>query len=361
MIIPGVLALRASAVTEAPPIPVPTTLLDLVWHDTPDYYGTSVEGRYWDTVHEDCVVLPSSGYLGGGAWSGSSEDAYSITHIRQIPAATDTFGIGLRLRLTAYPSTDLPILAVVDDADVRQVEVRLGSDGVLRVYRDSTLLGASAVALPIYSEIKFGFRGRVSPTVGEVEVLAAYGTAIAFAPLIRLTGVDTAAAGTAVWTGLYLGRPPTVIASHAYAGIGSGALRPGYLVHALYPDSVDVSGWVANTGTIPDALASPPDDDTAYIAAAAIGLRYLMTMDPMTPVRVIYGVRTVSLVKDIGSTVTHALVVGDGTGVDVAPWQSVSASDWTMVDRFDPVHPRTTVGWSPASVTAASFGGQVTA
>jgi hypothetical protein len=356
------LAIRTSAVVAPPTVPVPTGLITLVWHDTPDYYTTATEERYWSDVHADCVVLPTAGYLGGGGWSGSSEDAYSITHPRQIPPATDTFGLGMRLRLTGYPSASVPILAVVDDLDERQVEVQLGTDGILRVYRDSTELAAADVPLPTYTEIKFGFRGRVSPTVGEVEVLVAYGASTAFTPIMRLTGANTAAAGTAVWTGIYLGRPPSVIASHAYAGYGTEALRPGYLVKALYPDTTAASAWVASSGTIPAALASPPDDDTAYIFASGVGQRYRMTMDEMPDERAIYGVRTVALVKNAaGQDVTHAAIISDGASFSVSPWRSVTDDAWTMVDRFDAKHPITGVTWTPASVNAASYGGEVAA
>jgi hypothetical protein len=334
-----------------------------VWPDTPDYYTTATEDRFWSEVHADSVVLATAGYLGGGGWSGSTEDAFSRTHPRGIPAAADVFGLGLRLRLVGYPTTALPLLAPVDDAGVRQVEVRIDTDGIVKVFRGSTELGASALPLPTYTDIKFGFRGRVSATVGEVEVLVAHSGMPIFTPIIRLTGVNTAEAGTALWTGFYLGRPPAWVTSHAYAGHGDGGLRPGYLVLTLRPDTLDVSQWAPSVTTVPGDIDDlTPDDDASFIYANAVRDRYLVHPEAMDPVKTIYGVRTVALVRNFGGqTVTHGMAVSDGLNTRVSPWQSVSDSAWVGVDRFDRVHPVTGEAWTPTSVVASSYGGEVAA
>lgn len=366
LFLPHPLGLWTSTVITAPTVPVePSGLIELIWHDTPDYYTTATEGRFWVEVQADCRVIPGAGYGGGSAWSGVSEDAYSLVYPPDIPAGADYFGIGLRLRLTGYPSTSLPLVAVVDDAGDRQVEVRIEPTGQVTVYRDSTLLATSADPLPTYSEIKFGVRGRVSSTVGEIDVRVAHGSATAFTPIIRLTNINTSASGAAVWTGIYLGRPPCWFTSHAYAGHGFGDLRPGYLVAVLRPDTLDETAWEASAGTVVTDIDDPtPDDDATFIYGQAVGQRYLVHPEAMEDVRAIYGVRSVALVKNApGQSVTHAMTVGNGSapGYSISPWRSVDDSDWTMVDRFDRRNPLTGDTWTPTSVSAVSYGGEVAA
>jgi hypothetical protein len=350
----------ATDVVDAPPVDIPDAsegLIEVGWHDQPDYYNTALMSRFWDTVHADARVVASKGYGSQRAWTGASEAASIIKYFTL--DENKNFGFGYRLLVEDYPSAEKILLAAVEEDGTVQLCVSIGTDGTLAVWRGNltTMLGdRSTDAVSAFSSLKFGFRGRVDRTDGFAEVFV-NGNSV-----IRVDEVNTAATDPAEWHGLYVGLAPDIYQSHAYMGTGDGALRPGYLVKVLRPASIHTNEWSANTGTIDDAMdEADADDDTTYAFSTAFGQRFAVTLDTMLDTPIIYGTRSVFLVRnlaDSGSPSFASLIRDEDGRRDTSHWKSCTSDAWRAIDRFDRLNPFTGLPWTVGDINACGWGGE---
>ncbi len=333
--------------------------LRVEWHETADYYNTSQLARVWrGGVHANAQVSPGSGYLGGGALTGGSANNY-VWH--PIYGQTDfyDFGMGARIRIAAAPGAENILLAAVDSAGTVQVCLTLRTDLKLSIWRGnlSSLLGTSLTAVALNTHLRVGFRGRVdTPGFAEGYIDANV--------LVRVEG-DTKPNATN-WRGPYIGLAPGLFVSHMYAGSGSGALIPGYLVRTSYPSAGGTNEWTAVgavtvTQAIDELIAN---DDTDYAQSPGLGSKFTEEHSdvPTDTVR-IYGTRSVAIVRNIpdsGFSPSYAPVLRNPDGDrNTAPWRAVTTDEWRGIDRFDRVNPWTGLPWTVAERNGSySWGGE---
>lgn len=329
-----------------------------VWHDQPDYYTTATLPRFWSVAHADAEVAAGEGYDGGSALTGATEDASVVTFSTGLSDSVE-FGLGCRLKIDALPSAEKIILGITTTGGDLHCCLTLRTDGKVSLYRGdmADLLATSGDALATGSQLRLGMTGVLDEANGALEVY------LNRDPIARINGTNTVAASPPTWGGVYVGLAPDVFQSHLYAQAGYGDLRPGYVVRVLYPTGEPLfTGWDPNTGTvadIPAAIDDPtPDDDTTYIRARALDVRYCVLHDPIDDVRIL-GARTIALVRNLsGSSPSFTPFVRHADGrLDFGDWRSVVDSAWRAIDRWYQRNPFTGDPWTPDDLAAAGWGG----
>lgn len=343
-----------TTVTTAQATDVPGTdegALHLLWADQPDYYNTTLLPRYWDAEHADAQVNSTSGYLGLSALTGASIDAYVLKYLYG-QSDFEYFGMGHRMKIEAIPSAEKVILAAVDGAGAIQCCVTLRTDLKLQLYRGniSASLATSATALSTAKEYRIGFKGRISPVEGFVEVY------IDNDVFVRISGVNTAATSPAVWRGIQIGLFPSYYVSHMYAGQGTGALLHDFLGVVKRPAAIRTNEWATiGAGSLDDALdETTANDDTDYAQTNAVGNRFATEFEDITSTtQYVYGTRNVMVVRNLAagpSTTIKPVVINPDGDRHYAEFRSCSDSEWRAIDRFDRVNPFTGERWQVSEV-----------
>lgn len=341
-----------------------------VYQDTPNYYTTALQGRYWDDVHADATVTADVGYLGSGddGWTGSSEDAYRLVYVRH-GAGQSRFATGCRFLVSDYPSVATVILAVTDAAGDIQASVVLNTDGTLSAYRGDASgaeLVTAAGTLTLDTFYDLGFKGEINAATGAVEIwLGESGDVETWTVYARIDAVNTQGGATSDWVGLYVGSTDETVTCHLYARNGAGAatdLMPGWLVTVKFPTATGfLTDMLPNTGTrheaIDDAVA---DDDTTYIYATDSGQSFSVEMDDLTSAFGILALDSVATVQnETGETNAYEPIVvlnADNEDDRVAvygSWRSLSDSSWRGIHEPYGLNPLTGLAWQPSDVTVA--------
>ena len=338
-----------------------------LFHDTPDYYTTSLMGRVWDTVHADAIVDANDGYGGGGALSASSANGSVIKYHDQ--AGQSAFACGMRFKCTTLPGADKVILAVVDAAGTIQCCVVLKTTGKLALYKGNltTQIGSdSAAAITTSTQLDIGFKGVVGSVNGSGEVwVGDAGDPTTWTRVIAVSNANTAGGSGEFHRGVFVGSTTATFTSHVYMRDGQGSqvdLVPGYFIFVKLPDAPGgYTGFSANAGALDDALDdAAADDDTTHAVTYAIGSSYSVSMSAVTS-RAVLAVETVQMVKNVspdGVGLTHVprCVIAAGALYD-GPWQSASDSVWKALRQRWPVNPSTGLAWTDAEINASEWGG----
>lgn len=129
-----------------------------------------------------------------------------------------------------------------------------------------------------------------------------------------------------------------------------------------HPTSLDsASGFVANTGTIPEAIDDPADDDdTTYISSSTLGDEFFVGFDNMSVVpSSIKGVKVTLIAKKTGAETTGIIPKIKSNGVSGAGNEGYLASGYGGIDFISEVDPNTGSPWTLAAANAAKLGGTI--
>lgn len=355
-----------------------------VFQDTPNYYTTALQGRYWNVVHADAEVTADAGRFGSGddAWTGTSEDAYRLKYVRQ-PALQTQFAIGKKIKIDAFPAAAKVLLAVTDGAAGLQTSFVLNTDGTVSIHRGNAagtvIAGPSAAAVPDGVYLDIGLKGDISNASGFAEAwVGESGDLSTWAVACRVSGVNTQGASGADWRGVYSGDTDETQSCHLYARNGlltDGLLTdlsPGHWTDVKFPNAPGShTNWsVSPGGAIDDALDdAAANDDTDYAYTAQQDDPYSVEVaDLDAGALVVYSCDVVATVRNFsGFTDSYApIVVTDrddaaARATFVRPWQSVTDGAWAGIDECVPINPVTGVAWTPDEVRETEWGGQATA
>lgn len=363
-----------------------------LWFHNPDRYRTDNVGLFWSSVGSQIDVTPAGfdGTPGFTTFNISPVVPADCALIQYLSPGDANFRCGGRYKVSELPTSAFVIMAITDTAGNIQVSVTVNADGTLSIYRGNltALLRTSTQTITVGTFFRLGVKGKISGSVGEVEVHLD-STVAAENIACRVSSANTDPLGIGAWGGIYIGVAPSIVAGHLYANDGTGVrnnrLLPGAYVRAYpptYSPSPTYDEWVPSEPTVDGSLAdddttSPPisanpDFEDTVIEAANDGDRWVRPCGSgVSPAVIqaavtIYAVQATTVVTNyLGDMSYVPIVVVEGATYEAdfgSPGRlDISPAEWTAVRAMWENNPKTSTRWTVAKLTPAEFGGKRTA
>ncbi|MCC7497332.1 MAG: hypothetical protein IT160_07130 [Bryobacterales bacterium] len=347
--------------------------MSLIFADSFDHYDTSqITRKYASKYGTTTVISAASGRRGTAGLTGSTNPGYfGVT--RGIPSLATSIA-GVAIKTNALPATNkAPLFVWFDGSSFFSVGALITSSGAISIernYSPNVVLGSTAgnlikVGIWHYIEVL----ATIHDTTGQV-IVRADGIEV-----LNLQNVDTRATGAGpTATAIQLGHGAkesstqwSAVFDDFYICDTSGSRNNTFLgdikvdcrlpvAAGSYAQWTPFGGAGANWEHVKDAV---PNDDTDYVWSDAPGARdaYKYTSGPGR----ILAVQPVSCVRkdDAGArTMAHiAEIAGaDYTGVNLG-----STDSYSFLSSVWDANPASSQEWTPADVTAGSFGPKVIA
>lgn len=331
----------------------------LLYLDSMDHYATADLTEKWAAASGATIAAGAGRRSTAGLRLASSA---AEVQSRGFAPADATAIVGVACKVSGLVNA---ALVQIRSGSTVQCTLAINSTGFAQVWRGTTsgtLLGTAstgAVAANVYFHIEI--KAAIHPSAGTA-VVRVNGVQV-----LSLSGVNTAASGTAAWDNLYLWHnfiSFTADYDDLYVADGSGAapwngLLGDCRVDALVPTGAGaVTQWTPSTGANYAAVDEiPPNDDTDYVTAASTALVDTYAL-PDAPVAgaVILGVQhTLNAKKtDAGTCSIAAVVRSGGTNYPSAAVALSTAYAYTLV--MQGVSPVSGVAWTEAEFNGAEFG-----
>lgn len=285
-------------------------------------------------------------------------------------ASTSRYFICMARRWSKLPTSgNYRTIAAVRDAGTTQCELRLYGDGLIRLYRGSTLVTGAVSSISFSTDTYYHFEWDVTVhnTTGASE-LRVNGSTVAFAVTNQNTRngaanqitefnfrcIPSDTLNDTSWTDDmddFIGHGGTVFA---------GDCRVGYL-------PVDGAGtygdWTPNgAGTLYECVDDAAQDgDTTYASSATIGHKMTFSFANVPVTATIKYVNHVGVAKktDAGTRTIAPRVKSGGSeqvGSNISP-----GTTYTYYSAAIDTDPATGVAWTPSGLNAAEVGDDVTA
>jgi hypothetical protein len=327
---------------------------------------------------QDASGLTAVGRHSSNGWKSANPGTFGLITkalLRVLTPGDNTFITGFGFRSvtpfsTLYNSTDpntnnagSACLLMARNAGADQCWVRVDSVGTLSVYRGSTLLGTTSVALTqnVYAYIEVLLT--IHNTTGVVTIRVNGTTCLS------LTGQNTRAGGANAWNELRVGgacctAPIEWNYDDLYVLDGAGAAPVNTFLGDCRVDACADTAPGANTGWTPSAGANwqcvddaTPNGDTDYTAATTIGMTdTFVAADMPVAGATIYGVQHCLTVKKMDAGAASIAPVVRHAGVDYPGADLNPGTTYAVVSQIATVNPGTGLQWTVAGVNAAEFG-----
>lgn len=331
--------------------------------DSFDHYVTADITEKW-TSRASSIISAGNGRRGTASLRLTSNAQNAIKTID----AQGTWVVGFAMKVDSLPASTVPFLQLLDAGTV-QVDVRLVTDGTLRVTRNGTTLGTSTFALSTGQFYYIEFKCVIHNSTGTYEVRVDGSTKVSG------TGADTQntanATANQISLGAINGSTVTTDFDDLYVCDGAGSVNNDFLgdrrVDAYLPSGNGNSSQLTGSdGNSTDNYLltddNPANDDTDYVEHATVGNKDTYGMADMshTPSS-ISGVQVLaSAKKDDAGARSIATVTRSGiTDFDGAT-QPLSTSYAYYADIRE-VDPNTSAAWTKTNFNASEHGVKVAA
>lgn len=337
----------------------------LLFWDSFDHYATAHELYKWTSAFVDGASTVTIGAYGRNSTNGLRlfHQANQQARIRRALSSTpDTIIMGVATTISAMPATTAGLLQLLDGATV-QIDLRVGNDGTLSVYRGAlgVLLGSSAPGIidpAVYHYIEI--KAVIDNAAGSVEVH------IDEVQVIDVSGVDTQLSGTPQVTQIQLGGGIDGGGNYdhddLYVCDDSGSNCNDFLGDSrlcFLPPTADGvhADWTPSAGVDHYAMVDEvdPDDDATTNDSATPTDRDSFDMDNL-PIGVVGAVHAVCAVicsrkDDAGVRTLQPSVRVGGTDYDGASVNIPSSYSYHTLYAWE-VNPDTAAPWLVAEVNA---------
>jgi hypothetical protein len=337
--------------------------MSLRFTDSFDHYVTADITEKWTAKTGSPTITAS----GGRRSTPSLQCGSSSRGVSKALDAQATWVIGVAVKVNSFPSGACPLLGVLDAGSV-QCDVRLVSDGTLRITRNGTTLGTTTFALSSGVSYYVEFKATINDATGTAEIKVDGSSKLA------LTSQDTKSTANATANSIYLGDSPgagnscSVDFDDLYVCDGAGSTNNNFLgdcrVDAYLP-----SGAGNSTQLTPSAGSnyqcvdeSAPNDDTDYVEHATVGNLddYAFADMTHTPSS-IFGIQVLANAKkDDAGARSLATVTRSGSTNYAGATQALSTSYLYYSDVRE-TDPDTAAAWTIAGFIASSHGVKVAA
>lgn len=337
--------------------------------DSFDHYVTADALTKWTSSTSYTGVTAAEGRRSTSAarFNGNTRDLIKTLD------AQGTWIVGFAFRFTeAAADATGGILVALLDAGTNQCDLRVKSDGTLKITRAGTTLGTSTFALTMSIFQYIEFKVVISDTIGTAEVLVDGSSKLA------LTGQDTKNTANATANqiaigpgGITGGFPGNQYYDDLYICDGTGSAPHNTFlgdirVDALFPTSDGAnSGLTPSTGSSHFALVdeAAPNADTDYNESVTVGVKDTYGMGDIshTPLT-IFGTQALLNVKkdDAGAKSVGEVCRSGGTDFNGTSTSLGTSYSYT-VREIRVTDPNTAAAWTKANLNAAEFGMKITA
>ena len=326
-----------------------------------DYFNsTTFLRRKWDADSNN----PSFTNVGSGVFSygrGATLDGNYIN--KTLPSNWQTIYLGYHIVFSTTLGNDSQKGINILDGTTSQINIRVTSDGFIKVYRNTTLLATGTHALSPNSTYWFAIKIYIHASAGTV-TLNITGPGYDDVNDINLTGADTMESANAYATKIALsdfGAADIIIDNfHLYDGTDAApwnALIPESRIYFYLP-----SGDGANTDFTASSGAdyacmdeNPTNDDTDYISSATPGHKNSVVIADIPSVTV-NAVNLTAIAKRDDATARGLKVFSKISGTDYLGDEFLLGASYQVVDKLWLVSPATAAAWGEAEVNAAEWG-----
>lgn len=273
--------------------------------------------------------------------------------------------------VTSGANAETSGILYIREGTITHVWFQLGTDGKIRAYRGSTLLGTTTWSLQQDVASFIEFKVKINNSTGTVEVRK---DRIAG---MSLTSQDTQNGGTTAWNGFAFGHiavgsnpSGTVVWDYdaMYALDGSGSIRNDFLgpvrIDYLAPDAVgNSSQWTRSTGANQWATVdeTPANGDTDYNSSGVVSDKDTLNFPSVPTSATIFAVRAIVQARKEDAGTTEIKHVTRISSTDYVGAAKSPASSYSFLWHIWEQKPSDTTDWVAADVDAAEFGYQKTA
>ena len=287
--------------------------------------------------------------------SNSSFDFY----VQKTYDAQQLWVVGQRMKTPLPTSSTIYFLKFVDGSTTH-VQIGLGTDGTLKAYRNTVLLGSSTNAIVANTLYYIEVKVKIDDAVGTVDirVTAPGGTPTSW---LSLSSQDTRNGGNATANNIYWGH-----AGQYGSGSNFTNYCDGYVVDGQAGGATDFLGpvradtrvftadgtytdWTPSTGTTRYEVVddSAPNDDTDYATGATGNKMTLKTFSLGYTPASIYGVKLTGVMKKTASGTINVKRIARKSGTDYTSG-NLTAPDtlYTHVSEVLEVDPATSAAFT---------------
>lgn len=242
--------------------------------------------------------LRIQGVGAGSGFNSSVEKTYD---------SQQTWIVGMRMKVTNLPTLSPWYFLKFQDSATVHVQIGIGTDGTLKAYRNTSLLGSSTNALTTdtlyYVEVKV----KIDDSVGTVDI---HVNGVSW---LSLSGQDTRNAGNASANAIYWGQGTTAVSTYTYyCDVYIADTQAGQVTDFIGPQRCDArfftadgnyTDWTPSTGANRYGVVddNPANDDTDYATGAAGNKMTLKTLALGYTPATIYGVKLTGVMKKTAS------------------------------------------------------------
>lgn len=332
--------------------------------DSFDHYATADLGLKYNDV--------SSGLISAGNGRRSTASLRfngSSSTVAKTLDAQATWIVGFAFRVTSLPGGDTTFL-IFRDAGTTQCDVRLRSDGTLRVTRNGTALATSSNAILANTTYYIETKAVINDTTGSMEVRV-NGSSSGW---ISITGQDTkntanASANVIALTGAI--NASSTDMDDLYICDGQGSVNNDFLgdvrVDCYLPDGNGNSSQLVGSDSnstdnylLVDEAAQ--NGDTDYVQSATVNNKdtYAFANMAHTPSSIFGTQLNMIAKKDDGGTRSICSVCRSG-GADYDGDSQVMGTSYSDYRQVREVDPATSAAWTRSDLNSAEFGVKVSA
>jgi len=341
----------------------------LLWLDSFDHYATADIGEKYTVTGSPSISATSrrgsAMYLPGGYF----------VKTRSLSPVSTTVIVGGAFRFAGYPSPFNSEFIQIMSGATAQCNLALTTAGILFAARGGTGLGtATMAAFPLNTYVFIEFKVVIHPSAGSVVIR------LDELEVLNISGVNTAATGTAAWDSVMLGGAWVNTLCDDLYTVDSSGLAPcndllgDCRVDARYPTAEGASSaWTPLSGSdnalMVDDPGPPlytsgvgPDDDTTYNSTLTLAATDThVVQDAPVPAAALYGVQLcISMKKSDAGTCSVAPVVRH-SGTDYPGTAVNPGTAYAYVMTPYGLNPGTGAAWTEAGFNAAEFGYKRTA
>ncbi len=315
-------------------------------YDDVNLTGLSVGNSTPDTRH------------GAGNWLRITNSAGMV---EKSVTAGASFVVGVAIYVSAHDAD--PFLRFFD-AGVTQCELRMHTDGTLRVTRNGSTVtsGNSTYSVPIATWIYLEWKVTIANSIGASSCVVRVNGSniITVATGQDLQNTSNASADSVVIGGS--GGPTTFYYDDFYICNSSGSTNNDFLgdvkVLTIYPSGAGNStDWTPSAGNNYECVdETPGNEDTDYVSETSAGDHDTYAMGNITLTGTVLGIQTNLMAKkddagtkELAPTIRSGSTDYDGTTVSVNSSYRVHSEIWEE-------DPDTSAAWTDSGVNAMEFG-----
>jgi hypothetical protein len=317
------------------------------------------------------VAVSSTTPTGSGASlrlaASTGSGGFSTTCRKSFSAASQVF-IGFNLMPQAQQFAGSNFLSLNGDNGVtNHLNLQyLSNNGTFGLYRGTTQIAVSSIALPIGAWSFIEISATISDTVGAVEVRVNGNTALTFAGDTKNAGTATTLDTVVFGCGTNNTSLNTTIVDDLYVLSSSGSAPLNTFLGPVRVQTLLPSGAGSSTQFTPVSGANytnvndVPDNTATYVSDTVSGHRDTYAMDDLAAGSdIIYGVQQVmhAAALDVGTT-TIKQAQKSGATVSYGATKTPSASILAYLDVFE-TNPATSAAYTQTEVNALEAGVQI--